>query len=105
MFSYKLFGNQKDIDIFNYVKDIAFNWSESYDLGGNWGFSFFIPFPPPVSFLGADFSFGASFNIHVDIYVKGNPVIRACVYTFEVGANASTALGVDASAAVSAHVI
>lgn len=70
---YYLFGNQKSVEIFNYVKAIAFNWSKSYDLGGSWSFSIYIPLPPPVSFLGINFSFGVSFGIHVDIFVKGNP--------------------------------
>ena len=101
---YSLFGNQKDVEIFNYLKDIAYNWSKSYDLGGSWSFSIYIPLPPPVSFLGINFSFGVSFSIHVDLYTKGNPV-KACAYTFEVGAYASTGVGVDASAAVRAIAI
>lgn len=41
----------------------------------------------------------------MDIYAKGSPEITACIYNFEIGANAETGVGVDASAAVRAIVI
>lgn len=102
---YDLFGNSRSINIFSYTKDVTLSWSKAYDLNGSWSFSIYIPLPPPVSFLGINFSFGVNYKIHVDIYAKGSPEITACIYNFEIGANAETGVGVDASAAVRAIVI
>lgn len=74
-------------------------------MSGSWSFSFYIPLPPPVSFLGINFQFSVSYRIGVEIFAKGNPDIVNCDYNFALGANAETAVGVDASAAVRAIAI
>lgn len=81
-FVYGMFGNEKSVEIFNYVKDIALVWRESYDIGASWSFSIYIPLPSPVSFLGISFGFGVSFNNHIEVFVKGSPIITACAVQF-----------------------
>jgi hypothetical protein len=61
--------------------------------------------PPPVSFLGINFSFTVSFSLSVAIYAKTDAQIQNCVFKFEVGADVGTSVGVGASAAVRAVAI
>lgn len=74
-------------------------------MNGSWSFNLYIPLPQPVSFLGINFQFSVTFRIGVGIFAKGNPEIFNCIFNFALGANAETAVGVVASAAIRAIAI
>lgn len=95
----------KNVDIFNYLRQVDINWVKTYNLSGSYGASIYIPLPPPVSFLGINFAFNVNYNINVVIYTKGTPNVVNCIYTFEVGANVATKVDASASAAVRAIAI
>jgi hypothetical protein len=99
---YELFSKTKTITIFNFVKSVGYNWSYSKQFKGNWGFSVYIPLPPPVSFIGINFSFNIGYVIDLNLNSKnygGYP------YKIEFKAIASTAVTTDASAAIRVIVI
>jgi hypothetical protein len=99
---YDLFSKSKQITIFNFVKSVNYAWSYSTSFSGNWGFSIYIPLPPPVSFLGINFAFNIGYSISLSVSSTNN---GGYPYKYVVGAVASTALTTDASAAVRAVVI
>ncbi len=99
---YDLFSKSKQITIFNFVKSVSYAWSYSTSFSGNWGFSIYIPLPPPVSFLGINFAFNIGYSISLSVSSTNN---GGYPYKYIVRAVASTALTTDASAAVRAVVI
>lgn len=102
---YSLFGATKSVEIFNYIKSVNLAWSKNYSISGSYGASIYIPLPPPVSFLGINFSFTVSFSLSVTIYAKTDAQIQNCIFKFEVGADVGTSVGVGASAAIRAIAI
>jgi hypothetical protein len=100
---FNFFGKTKNIEVFKRSQNVNFNWSFSKTISGSWSFNIYVPLPPPVSFLGINFSFTASYSI--DVNLNANGVASATFYTCTFTANAGTAIGVDASAALRAVVV
>jgi hypothetical protein len=101
-FNYELFGKTKSVQIFNFIKSISFAWNWTKHYEGTWGFSVYVPLPPPVSFLGITFSFNIKYIIDVSInaFTSGtNP------YIINVNALASTEVITNAKAGLRALVI
>lgn len=105
MITYIFFGKTKNVEIFNYLKDINLSWSTTYGISGSYSANVYLPLPPPVSFIGINFSFTISYSVSVTLYANGGASVNNCVYKFEVGANASTEVNADASAAIRVLVI
>jgi len=100
---YDLFSKSKQITIFNFVKSVTYAWSYTTQFKGSWGFSIYIPLPPPVSFLGINFAFNVGYVIDLSVGCSNNAAVYP--YKIVVRAVASTAITTDASAAVRAIVI
>ena len=99
---YDLFGNSKSVTLFNYIKSVGFTWSQNYHYQGKWGFSVYIPLPPPVSFLGLNFVFDISYVIDINLSANNYP---GPPYKIVVSAVATSSVDTDASAAIRAVVI
>jgi hypothetical protein len=99
---YDLFGKTKSVTLFNYIKSVNFAWSQNYHYQGKWGFSVYIPLPPPVSFLGLNFVFDISYVIDINLSANNYP---GPPYKIVVAAVATTSVNTDASAAIRAVVI
>ena len=95
---FNFFGKTKNIVVFQQSRDIKFNWSYSNTISGTWSFNFYIPLPPPVSFIGINFSFSATFSVSISLGLNGST--GASVYTFNAFANVGSSLTADASAAL-----
>jgi hypothetical protein len=67
---YELFSKTKTITIFNFIKSVTYNWNYGKQFKGNWGFSVYIPLPPPVSFIGINFSFSVGYVIDLSLSSK-----------------------------------
>lgn len=92
------FGKTKDIVVFSRSQNVNFNWSYSNTISGSWSFNIYVPLPPPVSFMGINFGFSVSYSIPILLSAKG--VSSTGAYTCTFLADVSTALNVDASAAL-----
>lgn len=99
---YDLFGNSKSVTIFNFIKSVSFAWNQNYQYKGKWGFTVYIPLPPPVSFLGINFAFEISYVIDINLSANNYP---GPPYKIVVGAVATTSVNTDASAALRVVVI
>ena len=100
---FNFFGKTKDIEVFKRSQNVNFNWTFNKTFSGSWSFNIYVPLPPPVSFLGINFAFSASYTI--DVKLTANGVASATFYTCTFTADAGTAIGVDASAALRAVVV
>lgn len=100
--NYQLFGKVKSISVFNFKKSVGFAWSWSKQFKGNWGFSVYIPLPPPVSFIGLTFNFNVSYVIDIKIDVNGGGLFP---YQVKAVCLATTKVNTDASAGVRVVVI
>jgi hypothetical protein len=95
---FNFFGKTKDIVVFSRSQNVNFNWSYSNTISGTWSFNIYVPLPPPVSFMGINFGFSASYSIPIQLGANG--VASASVYTCTFFADVGAALSVDASAAL-----
>lgn len=96
-FVYELFGNQRTIPVFNFIRSVSYSWSWSNQYRGNWGFNVYISLPPPVSFIGFTFRFNVNYVIDVNVNFNAG---GANPYQVTVNCLATTRVDTDASAGV-----
>ena len=91
---FDFFGKTKNIVVFNRSQNVNFNWSYTNSISGTWGFNFYIPLPPPVSFMGINFGFSATFTVDIKLSATGTAAVN--VYTCKFIADAGTSLTASA---------
>jgi len=66
-----LFGSSKSITLFDYTRIVGYNWNLNKSFSGIWGFTLYVPLPPPVSFIGLNFGISANYSIDVNLFGNG----------------------------------
>lgn len=84
--------------MFERSQNVKTNWSFNRNIPGTWSFNYYVPLPPPVSFIGINFGISVSFSININL--GANAVTSAGSFSCTFLVNVGTALKVEASAAL-----